>query len=45
MQLAQIVEKEAQFSTMLNYRFIEQDCDLFKVAKKGVDFLKHRKLI
>ncbi|HTE49202.1 MAG TPA: hypothetical protein VK675_04830 [Candidatus Paceibacterota bacterium] len=38
-------EKEAQFSTMLNYKFIEPEGELFKVTKKGHDFLKYFKFI
>ena len=32
-------EKEAQFSTMLSYKFIEQDGELYKITQKGIDFL------
>ena len=39
------VEKEAQFSTMLSYKFIEQVGELYKVTPKGEEFLRFYRFI
>ena len=39
------VEKEAQFSAMLNYKFIEQDGEVYRVSQKGKEFLRYYRFI